>query len=67
MYSVCNSATYELICDILAYGVMWICFDWFDMNKVEHIDENWEDSQNAYVNTAIAYLVILTSGSGCLL
>ena len=35
--------------------------------NVEYIDENWQDSQKAYVNTAIAYLVILTSGSGCLL
>ena len=33
--------------------------------NVEYINENWQDSQNAYVNTAIAYLVILTSGSGC--
>ena len=31
--------------------------------NVDYIDENWQDSQNAYVNTAIAYLVILTSGS----
>ena len=30
--------------------------------NVEYIDENWQDSQNAFVNTAIAYLVILTSG-----
>ena len=31
--------------------------------NVEYIDRNyWQDSQNAYVNTAILYLVILTSG-----
>ena len=50
-----------------------ICIDCFDMNEwmqcwmsgcnVEYIDEDWQDSQNTCVNTAIANLVILTSGS----
>ena len=52
--------------------ILWICIDCFNMNEwiqcwksgcnVEYIDENWQDSHNAYVNTVIAYLVILTSG-----
>ena len=38
MYSVCKlSATYELICGILAcstwYLILWICIDCFDMNQ----------------------------------
>ena len=31
--------------------------------NVEYIDENGQDSQTAYVNTATTFLVILTSGS----
>ena len=68
-----------LICGILACGVVhgiWYCdlhrlfwYDWVDTMLNEWMQcwvyENWQDSQNAYVNTAIAYPVILTSGSGC--
>ena len=37
-------------------------YEWVDA-MLNILIKNWQDPQNAYLNTAIAYLVILTSGS----